>query len=92
MRITDKGQVTIPQAIRERAGLMPGTDVTVELVGDEVRLRKADAPAARPTRGQKLVQALRGAGPSPMSTDEIIALMRGVPADQEIAGEKPGSQ
>jgi len=92
MRITDKGEVTIPQAIRERAGLTPGTDVIVELVGDEVRLRKAEGPAAGPTRGQKLVQGLRGAGPSPMPTDEIIALMRGVPADREIGGDKPGSQ
>ena len=31
MRITAKGQVTIPQIVRERAGLMPGTDVEFEL-------------------------------------------------------------
>ncbi|MCC6237233.1 MAG: AbrB/MazE/SpoVT family DNA-binding domain-containing protein, partial [Dehalococcoidia bacterium] len=27
MRITSKGQVTIPQEIRERAGLLPHTEV-----------------------------------------------------------------
>jgi AbrB family looped-hinge helix DNA binding protein len=29
MRITAKGQVTIPQDVRQLAGLMPGTDVAV---------------------------------------------------------------
>ena len=83
MRITGKGQVTIPQHIREQAGLMPGTDVTFSLVEGEVRLRKADAPADRPTRGRKLVETLRGAGRYPMPTDEILALMRGPSADSE---------
>ena len=32
MRITTKGQVTIPQAIREELGLLPGTEVTFESV------------------------------------------------------------
>jgi bifunctional DNA-binding transcriptional regulator/antitoxin component of YhaV-PrlF toxin-antitoxin module len=27
MKITSKGQVTIPQELRERAGLMPGCEV-----------------------------------------------------------------
>jgi hypothetical protein len=35
----------------------------------------------RPTRGEKLVQRLRGAGESKMTTDEILAIMRGPPAD-----------
>jgi len=29
MRITEQGQVTIPQAIREQAGLMPGTEISI---------------------------------------------------------------
>ena len=40
MRITAKGQVTIPQEVRERAGLMPGTDVEFELEAGVVRLVK----------------------------------------------------
>lgn len=87
MRITDKGQVTIPQAIREQAGFMPGTEVSFELVAGEVHLRKADGKAARPSRGGKLVGALRGTGRYAMSTDEIIALMRGESVDQEMAGK-----
>jgi len=82
MRITSKGQVTIPQAVRERAGLMPGTDVAFELEAGVVRLVKS-APGGGPrrTRGQKLVESLRGGGDFRMTTDEIVALMRGPSAD-----------
>lgn len=87
MRITDKGQVTIPQAIRERAGLMPGTEVSFELVAGEIRLRKAANRPGKPSRGEKLVEALRGTGRYPMSTEEIIALMRGESVEQELDGK-----
>jgi AbrB family looped-hinge helix DNA binding protein len=82
MRITTKGQVTIPQEIRERTGLMPGTDVEFEIEAGIVRLVKAAAGAARRTRGQKLVESLRGRGDFKMTTDEIVALMRGPSADE----------
>jgi AbrB family looped-hinge helix DNA binding protein len=81
MRITTKGQVTIPQHIRERAGLMPGTDVAFEIEAGMVRLVKVTGEGARQTRGQKLVEGLRGRGDFKMSTDEIVALMRGPAAD-----------
>ena len=84
MRITDKGQVTIPQAIREQAGFMPGTEVSFELVAGEVHLRKAHGKA-KPSRGEKLVETLRGTGRYAMSTGEIIALMRGESVEQEMA-------
>jgi AbrB family looped-hinge helix DNA binding protein len=41
MRITSKGQVTIPQDIRERIGLLPDTEVEFEVVGNAVKIRKA---------------------------------------------------
>ena len=81
MRITAKGQVTIPQLVRERAGFMPGTDVTFELEAGVVRLVKTDRATARISRGQKLVENLRGQGDFKMTTDEVIALFRGPPAD-----------
>jgi len=74
MRITSKGQVTIPLAIRRRAGLLPDTEVEFELKGDTVVLRGA---TKAPRRGPRLLQALRGKGTTRMSTDEIIALTRG---------------
>ena len=78
MRITSKGQVTIPQDIRERAGFMPNTEVDFVWDGDLVYLVKSSERGRRPTRGQRAVAALRahGAGIT-MSTDEIMALTRG---------------
>ena len=39
MRITSKGQVTIPQRIREQAGLHPYTEVEFEWVRGKVILK-----------------------------------------------------
>ena len=79
MRITSKGQVTIPQAIREQLGLLPNTEVEFIVDGDLVLLAKAGRPRLRrPTRGERAVQALqRGRAHFTMSTDEILALTRG---------------
>jgi len=82
MRITSKGQVTIPQDVRERAGLMPGTDVEFEIDAGVVRLVKAEKAGGSRTRGQKLVDSLRAHGDFKMTTDEIVALMRGPRADE----------
>jgi AbrB family looped-hinge helix DNA binding protein len=76
MRITSKGQVTIPVAIRERAGLLPGTEVDFELASDGVRIVRAKAPKGE-TRGERAVRLLRGSATVKMSTDEIMALTRG---------------
>jgi len=77
MRITSKGQVTIPQDIRERAGLLPNTEVEFLFEGDVVTLVKAVA-SRRPSRGQLLAQHLeRHRGHIRLSTDEIMALTRG---------------
>ena len=77
MTLTTKGQVTIPQAIRNRLGLLPGTRVVFDVVGDSVRIRRAGEQG----RGDALVAHLRGvgrraAGPR-LSTDQILALTRG---------------
>jgi AbrB family looped-hinge helix DNA binding protein len=76
MRITSKGQVTIPAAIREKAGLLPGTEVDFELADEGVRIVRAKAPKGE-TRGEEIVRRLRGSATVKMSTDEIMALTRG---------------
>lgn len=73
MKITTKGQVTIPKDIRERLGLLPHTEVEFEIRGDVVVLTKA--PTRR--RGRRVVEDLKGRGDVPLSTDEIMALTRG---------------
>jgi AbrB family looped-hinge helix DNA binding protein len=79
MRITTKGQVTIPQEIREELGLLPNTEVTFEVVDGEARLRKARR-GVRLSRGDGVIGHIRGVRPSnKLTTDEIMALMRGKP-------------
>ena len=76
MRITSKGQVTIPQAVREEAGLLPETEVDFVVEPDGVRIVKASS-TRRPRRGARAVTHLRrAAGHVSMSTDEIMALTR----------------
>jgi AbrB family looped-hinge helix DNA binding protein len=79
MQVTSKGQVTIPQEIRSRLGLLPHTEVEFELAGDHARIRKARRQAGESTRGRLVLEALRGTGDVRMSTDEIMALTRGEP-------------
>jgi len=75
MRITSKGQVTIPIEIRERVGLLPNTEVRFEVEGNTVRiLREERAPGSR---GKRLLERMQGKATSGMSTEEIMALTRG---------------
>jgi bifunctional DNA-binding transcriptional regulator/antitoxin component of YhaV-PrlF toxin-antitoxin module len=76
MRITSKGQVTIPQQMREEAGLLPHTEVDFVLEPDGVRIIKAH-PTKKPGRGRMIVERLRGKATISMTTDEIMALTRG---------------
>jgi AbrB family looped-hinge helix DNA binding protein len=74
MRITSKGQVTIPQEIRERLGLLPFSEVEFEVDGDAVRIRKARRSGKR---GKALIALMRGTAKPGMRTDEIMKLTRG---------------
>lgn len=74
MRVTEKGQVTIPKELRDALGIGAGTEVQFEQRGDELVVRKrTDAPS----RGDRLAARLRGRGDVEMTTDEIMALTRG---------------
>jgi AbrB family looped-hinge helix DNA binding protein len=75
MRITSKGQVTIPAEIREQAGLLPHTEVNFEFDGKTVRIVRAH-PRKNDGRGARLIAHLRGRGDITMSTDAIMALTR----------------
>ena len=76
MQITTKGQVTIPQEIRNQLGLLPHTEVEFELAGDHARIRKAARPAGAGVRGRRAIEALSGTADTRMTTDEIMALTR----------------
>ena len=77
MQVTSKGQVTIPQEIRNRLGLLPHTEVAFELAGDHARIRKTGREAGTSARGRLVLAALRGTADVRITTDEIIALTRG---------------
>ena len=70
--VTRKGQVTIPQRVRERLGIAPGDRVAFEVTQDGgALLTKADSEI-KPSRFER-VRGRLGKG---MSTDEIMALLR----------------
>ena len=77
MRVTSKGQVTIPLAIREKLGLLPNTEVEFQLQGNAARLVKA-TPSRTRGRGTDVLARLAGKSDVKMTTDQILALTREV--------------
>ncbi len=73
MRITEKGQVTIPQDVREQLGLLPHTEVEFVIRKGGVLLRKV---RGNRRRGKSIVENLRGRATSGLSTEEIMAHTR----------------
>ena len=72
MRVTTKGQVTIPQRIREKLGIAPNSEVDFVEEGDRVYLLKKSE-----RHPDRRFGALRGIATVKMTTDEIMALTRG---------------
>ena len=77
MRVTSKGQVTIPQEIREKAGLLPDTEVEFTYIRGRVTLRPIGPSKSR---AQRAIARLRGSATNPAwkgkSTDEIMGQLR----------------
>jgi len=73
MRITSKGQVTIPQNVREQMGFLANTEVEFFVSGDKVFLQKAENDAGR---GKDLIARMKGKGTVALRTDEILAMTR----------------
>lgn len=78
MRITSKGQVTIPQHVREKLGLHPNTEVEFAIERGRAVIRKKKGS---PSPGEELVRHLRekGAGKMIMSSKELLAMLRDEP-------------
>ncbi len=75
MKITSKGQVTIPKRLREEFGLLPGSEVEFVPAEGEIRVRKA---VGGRKRGEEVIAHLREAGKNyTMTTDEVMRLTRG---------------
>ena len=77
--VTSKGQVTIPKPVRDRLNIKPGSQVDFELAEDgRVVLVKAGRKTP-PMRSR--FDRILGSATVNMTTDEIMALMRGDPAE-----------
>ena len=76
MRITSKGQVTIPLHIREALGLHANSEVEFSIDGNAVRIVKRRESGVR-SRGRTLIEHMRGRGTGRMTTDDIMRLTRG---------------
>ncbi len=74
MKITTKGQVTIPREVRDKLGLLPHSEVEFIVEGNTVLLKKVESSESR---GKRVVEKLRGRATVRMTTDEIMALTRG---------------
>jgi antitoxin PrlF len=75
MKLTSKGQVTIPRALREQFGLQPATEVMFEAASEGI-LIKASA-AARRRQLQAWLRRARGSSTTSFSTAEMMRLTRG---------------
>ncbi len=77
MRITSKGQVTIPQAIRERLGLLPNTEVEFSVERGVAVLRRKRGTS---TRAERIVEHLTAHGDRMrMNSRELLGLLRDEP-------------
>jgi antitoxin PrlF len=68
-RVTERGQVTIPKALRERLGIVPGTEIEFEAEAGRLIGRKADSQAP--------IDRWYGTLQVAESTDEFMDAIRG---------------
>lgn len=71
MKVTIKGQVTIPQYIREKYAIMPNSEVDFVEENNRIVLTKK-----KKTKDQSRFQKFRGIATIKMTTDEIMSLTR----------------
>jgi len=81
MRVTSKGQVTIPKPIRDRAGIQPGTEVEFVFRNGELVLKRREERQALADRRARefrdFLESIRGMANSRLTADEIMEMTRG---------------
>ena len=81
MRVTEKGQVTIPKHIRDAAGVLPGSEVAFALEAGRIVITKASSGVTDDRRAALRSAAIKvrdGLDPRfhQMGADEIMAFLR----------------
>ena len=74
MRITQKGQITIPLKYRKKYGLLPDVEIEFHEENGRIYLKRANGNTRR---GKQIIERLRGTATVRMTTDQILALTRG---------------
>lgn len=81
MRVTSKGQVTIPKHVRKRGGIGTGSDVDFVFEDSKIVLKKSGRRDKRATSSQdefrNYLDRVTGVVDLGMTTDEFMELLRG---------------
>ncbi len=72
MQVTQDGQIKIPADIQEQLGFLPGTEIELKIIGNTLQLQKKNSPS----RGETLINLMRGKATANLSTDEIMEITR----------------
>lgn len=78
MKVTVKGQVTIPIALRERFGLGPGTEVEFVTADGVLQMKPRKVTRKATSAFDHWLAKAAGSAKPGMTTDEIMAITRGV--------------
>lgn len=81
MRVTSKGQVTIPRDLRETFGIGPNSEVIFGIEGGKITIVPKDdigrlADRERLDRFLAVLDRLEGSGDQTMNADDVMALTR----------------
>ena len=78
MRMTSKGQVTIPKSVRDSAGIRPGADLSVVYDRGVVKIlrQKRSTVTAEEQARAAWLNRVRGVATSDISTEDILAVTR----------------
>ena len=70
--VTSKGQVTIPQEVRQQLGIRQGSRIAFELVGDHVEMRVVSSPTGMPDSGFGMLKSRRAALPAGLDPATLL--------------------
>jgi antitoxin PrlF len=81
MRVTSKGQVTIPRDLRDLAGIEPNSDVFFGLENGKITIEPRNAKAENDNRERlrkflDTLDHLEGTGDPAISAEDVMALTR----------------
>jgi antitoxin PrlF len=81
--VAERGQITLPKAVRDALGLTKGSVLKVELEGSRIILRKSVDDAISRARGRFRLDGFA-------TTDEAMQAVRGRAAGEEGEGQGEG--